>query len=324
MSAFTDPSELIARYSLSEHIKFADDYFKGREDHLYLYQKPFHHPRDCAPLLSNLGQLLAGSQLKAGMRVLDFAAGSCWLSRILVELGCVVTSCDVSATALAIGRALFEKHPPISKNFTLPSFSVFNGEQLDFPDHSFDRVIVNDAFHHVPNTEVVLGEFSRVLQDNGLVAMSEPGRHHSKTQDSQYEMNTFNVIENDLAVEQLWAEAQRVGFKDVRICPVVRRPYLTIGQYLDCIRAKVPARVTQAVVQDTTNHSIFFLYKQPLQSRLGDPNPAPEISQREVFDEDFYLNAYPDVAAAVDRGKFIDGWHHYEKHGRDEGRRGSE
>lgn len=38
------------------------------------------------------------------------------------------------------------------------------------------------------------------------------------------------------------------------------------------------------------------------------------------FDEDWYLNAYPDVAAAVRNGGFASGWQHYEQHGRSEGR----
>ncbi|PSB29430.1 hypothetical protein C7B82_11445 [Stenomitos frigidus ULC18] len=38
------------------------------------------------------------------------------------------------------------------------------------------------------------------------------------------------------------------------------------------------------------------------------------------FDERFYLTAYPDVKAAVARGQFRDGYAHYQKAGRFEGR----
>ena len=38
------------------------------------------------------------------------------------------------------------------------------------------------------------------------------------------------------------------------------------------------------------------------------------------FDERFYLIAYPDVRAAVERGQFRDGYTHYQKTGRFEGR----
>jgi cyclopropane fatty-acyl-phospholipid synthase-like methyltransferase len=112
------PQALIDRHSIAEHVAFADQYFNGREEHQYLYQKPFFHPQDCAPTLSNLGQLLAGLRLKTGMQVLEFAAGSCWLSRILVQLGCKVISSDASTQALEIGQALFKRYPPVSGNST--------------------------------------------------------------------------------------------------------------------------------------------------------------------------------------------------------------
>ncbi len=40
---------------------------------------------------------------------------------------------------------------------------------------------------------------------------------------------------------------------------------------------------------------------------------------REEFHENFYFERYPDVADAIQRGDFVDGWQHYERHGRDEG-----
>lgn len=317
-----DPSELIARYPLEEHLRFADDYFKGREEHLYLYQKPFYHPQDCAPLVTNVGQLLAGAQLESGMRVLEFAAGSCWLGRLLAQLGCVVTCSDASATALEIGKVLFAKYPPVAPHYPAPTFSVFGGARLDFADASFDRVIVNDAFHHVPNIPAILAEFHRVLDDDGVVAMSEPGRSHSRSEASQYEMSTFSVLENDIVLEDLWRDAREVGFRDIRICPVLRQPQMNIEEYLACINGDIPARVTRGLIQDTFNHSIFFLHKQPVREVKPIDVTIPRIMLREDFDEAFYLEAYPDVVAAIGKGLFADAWQHYERHGRDEGRRG--
>lgn len=315
------PTKIIDQFTLTEHLGFADAYFTGRESHLYLYQKPFYHPRDCAPAVSNLGLLLAGARLEPGMHVLDFAAGSCWLSRILVQLGCVVTSCDASAKALDIGKALFEKYPPILPGFTPPAFSVFDGVHLEFPDGTFDRVIINDSFHHVSNPQAVLAELYRVLKADGVVAMSEPGRFHSRTADSQYEMSTFNVIENDVVLEDLWAQAQQAGFREIRISPVLRQPYLNIDEYLACIRGQVPPSVSRSVVQETINHSIFFLHKTEGDA-CGESSSVPVIMQREEFDEAFYLQSYPDVQEAISIGRFVDAWEHYERHGRTERRRG--
>jgi SAM-dependent methyltransferase len=46
-----------------------------------------------------------------------------------------------------------------------------------------------------------------------------------------------------------------------------------------------------------------------------------EIRAVADFDEAAYLRANPDVAAAVDRGQFRSGWHHFETFGKDEHRR---
>jgi len=315
------PKELIERHTIAEHVAFADAYFDGRNTHQYLYQKPFYHPRDCAPAVTNLGQLLAGMRLGAGMHVLDFAAGSCWLSRILIQLGCKVTSCDASIKALEIGRELFKRYPPMMPNPFEPTYLPFDGTRLDMVDGCVDRVMVNDAFHHIPNMQTVLAEFYRVLKPGGIVGMSEPGRHHSQSTESQYEMRTFNVIENDFVLEDVWQSAQSVGFEHIEICPVLRQPMLSMDQYQACIRGEVPVQLTQALVQDMTNHSIFFLHKT--KPEVPDRYSAiPDVQGKDGFDEAFYLKTYPDVAKAVESGLFVDAWQHYDRHGRSEGRRG--
>ena len=45
------------------------------------------------------------------------------------------------------------------------------------------------------------------------------------------------------------------------------------------------------------------------------------LNEYEMFDEVEYLRGNPDVAASVSAGLFATGWHHYNAHGRAEGRR---
>lgn len=302
-----NPQTLIDDYSLNEHLEFADNYFKDREEHGYLYQKPFHSAVDSGDLLCNIGQLFEGLNLRAGMKVLDFAAGSCWLSKILIEFGCEVTSCDASEKALKIGKRLFEKYPPIHNAPHPPKFKVFTGEHFDEPDESFDRIIVNDAFHHVPNTKEVLNEFYRLLKPDGLLGMSEPGRYHSQTEASQFEMKTYHVIENDFVLETIWNEAKTVGFDQIRIIPILRNASMTMDEYLALISGKISPTLKTALQQNTINHSLFFLHKNK------------PVSQ-ENFDESMYLTLHPDVAKAVKNGEMVSGFEHYQTHGKKEGR----
>ena len=55
------------------------------------------------------------------------------------------------------------------------------------------------------------------------------------------------------------------------------------------------------------------------------PNYPSELSQKDItnekfFDESWYKNAHPDVTSAIANGIFESGWHHYQLHGKKEGR----
>ena len=150
--------------------------------------KPFAFLHETPQMLENLGLLLGGLELGRTMSVLDFGAGTCWLSRILAQLNCQPICCDASRTALDIGRRLFAELPLIGTAVFAPEFLWFDGRRIDLPDRSVDRIVCFDAFHHVPNPDEVIAEFGRVLRPGGLVGFSEPGRRHSQTAQSQYEM----------------------------------------------------------------------------------------------------------------------------------------
>lgn len=308
-------NEFINTHTIEEHNRFADAYFHNRENDIYLYQKPFYNPLVCAPLVESVGKLLGIAKLSHGLKVLDFAAGTCWLSRILVQLECEVVCCDASQTALDIGKKLFEKYPPISDDYPKAIFSLFDGIKLDFADNSFDRIVVNDAFHHIANTSDVLREFYRVLKDDGIVAMSEPGRNHSTTKDSQYEMKTYNVIENDFVLEDIWEESSKVGFKDIVISPVLMNTQIDLEEYQSIIKGDIPRYVTAKLKQDTLNHTIFAIYKKKQESQ---ESSYKTIKSEDFFDEDFYLQKHPDVSQAIKKGAFESGWHHYELYGKSE------
>jgi ubiquinone/menaquinone biosynthesis C-methylase UbiE len=53
-----------------------------------------------------------------------------------------------------------------------------HAERLPFPDGSFDRILMVDAFHHVCDQEESVGEMMRVLAPGGRLVVEEPNIEH--------------------------------------------------------------------------------------------------------------------------------------------------
>ncbi len=163
-----------------------------------------------------MGVLFEGLRLRPGAVVAELGAGTCWLSHFLNRYGCPTVSIDVSKTALKLGRQLFERDPRTDWDLE-PRFLVYDGHRLPLEDASCDRIVINDAFHHIPNQREVLTEMARVLRADGIVGMCEPGRGHSTTEASQREVETTGVLENDIVVEDLAALAEECGFRHATV-----------------------------------------------------------------------------------------------------------
>jgi ubiquinone/menaquinone biosynthesis C-methylase UbiE len=245
-------------------------------DPQHLMALPFGNPMVAPIYLYNLGFLLAGLQLGRTMRVLDFGAGTCWLSRHLNEMGCATISLDPSPAALEIGRRLFREYPPVGGCIAEPVFLHFDGHTIELDDESVDRIVCNDAFHHVPNQREILREFARVLNPGGIVGFSEAGRFHSRSEGAQLEMRVHGVLENDIILEDIWAWAQEAGFTDIVVKPAFSpitdlsyEDYQTIARgKLDLLRH--PRRVWSVLkryfglLTSITDRTDFMLHKGPL------------------------------------------------------------
>ena len=135
------PADIIARHSVEELIETADEYYRGIADPTALMSRPFAYLHEAPVMLQNLGALLAGLQLGKTMTVLEFGAGTCWLSRCLAQLHCQPICCDASKAALDIGRRLFAEHPLIGSAVFAPVFLPFDGHRIELDDESVDRIV---------------------------------------------------------------------------------------------------------------------------------------------------------------------------------------
>jgi SAM-dependent methyltransferase len=229
-----DVRDLLSRYTVDELTEAADGYYRTNPEAIdYFFAKPATNVDEASEILACFAQVLAGVRPLAGMRVLDFGAGTGWSSRFLTQLGCEVVVCDVSPTALDVARQLFQRQP-VAGVKPEPTFLRFDGHHIDLPDESIDRIFCIDAFHHVPNPADVLREFGRVLRGGGIAGFQEPGPNHSKFPQSQYEMKNYTVIENDIRMRDIAKWAELAGFNGVELAIFTSEPFhTTIEQYED-------------------------------------------------------------------------------------------
>lgn len=237
-------------------------------------RKPSFGISDTQQILYGLSAVLHGLNLFPGARILDFGAGTGWLSKILGFLDCEAIALDVSQSALRLGQRALE-NDPLSRGLKL-SFLRYDGRSISLPDRHVDRIVCFDAFHHLADQASTLVEFFRVLRPGGTAAFHEPGPEHSRNPQSQYEMSHFGVIENDIRVEEIWETARRIGFTDIDLALPQRKPLLLPIDRFNKIAGGKPTNkdlqeIVQNIVECSHNTRIFFLRagKEVIDSRHG-------------------------------------------------------
>lgn len=259
---FIDVRTLIASTSPGDLNRMAEEYFSSLENWEHHLAKPFARAEETPQLLISLGTVLQGLQLTPGMTVLEFGAGTGWLSRFLTQLGCQAILLDVAPTALEIARDVYRRQPPIGER-PEPRFLHFDGLRIDLPDASVDRILCFDSFHHAPDPDAVLREFGRVLKPRGIAAFAEPGPRHSTTPQSQYEMRTYGVVEADIDIHAIWDAAKRLGFVDLKLAAFNVPPFhVPLHEYDDLLASGETfgrwAEATRSFLHDART---FFLTK---------------------------------------------------------------
>lgn len=259
---FIDVRKLIAETPIEQLIRTAEEYFSSLQNWEHHLAKPFARVEDTPQLLISLGTVLQGLAIAPGMTVLEFGAGTGWLSRFLTQLGCRMILLDVAPTALDIARDLYRRQPPIGER-PEPRFVVFDGRRIDLPDASVDRILCFDSFHHAPNPDVVLRELGRVLKPRGIAAFAEPGPRHSTTPQSQYEMRTYGVVEADIDIHAIWEAAKRLDFVDLKLAAFHVPPFhVPLHEYDDLLASGETfgrwAEATRSFLHDVRT---FFLTK---------------------------------------------------------------
>jgi SAM-dependent methyltransferase len=257
-----DPKELIAECGLSGLNHFSDLYYQRMPMPEYQMAKPWSIPDQAAKSLVKLGLILEGLDLGPTMRVLDFGAGTCWLSKMFWQLGCSVVSLEVSPAALEIGKQLFENYPVPYPPKARWEPLIYDGRTISLPDGSVDRIVMFDVFHHVPNPAEVAAECFRVLRKGGILVMSEPVGAHSGTHLSQNEMREYGVLENDLDVVTLSETFVRAGFNSPTFKVQADAPLaVSVEDRRLCLDSNPPLSVRNSIRDAMINGAVLFFRK---------------------------------------------------------------
>ena len=258
-----DVNKLIARFSHKEHVENAEAYFSRMSADTLLLRKPFYGT-ETQQILHGVSIFVQRLRLFQGARVLDFGAGTAWLSKIFAFLGCEPIALDVSRSALLLGRRTLERDP-LAHGLKV-SFVAYDGERFPLRDSYVDRIACFDSFHHVADQLATLGEFFRVLRPGGIVAFHEPGPNHSRSPQAQDEMRNHGVIENDIIIEDIWNSARHVGFSNMELA--MSTPHALLVGYDDFNRLidkrylmADAERILTNLTEGLRGLRIFFLIK---------------------------------------------------------------
>lgn len=118
--------------------------------------------------------LLLQTDLKPGLRVLDFGAGTGTLT-LLAKQRC--PACDIAG--VDVDEAILEKARRKREQRGLDvDYRLLAGDDLPFPPHHFDRVLSSLVFHHLTNARkaAALREIRRVLKPTGELHVADWGR----------------------------------------------------------------------------------------------------------------------------------------------------
>jgi len=138
-------------------------------------------------LNEHVSRYLFASPLVAGRSALDVGCGTGYGTAVLARTARRVLALDVSAESVAFARTSYP-----ARN---AEFLVADCRQIPLGSQTIDTAVCFEVIEHIAEQEALLKEIHRVLQPDGLLAISTPNRIYYT--EERKETNPFHVREFD-------------------------------------------------------------------------------------------------------------------------------
>ena len=171
-----------------------------------------HHDQDHFGGLAATDALARHAKINESTHVLDLCCGLGGPARYLAyHHGCRVTGVDMNTDRLAGAVRLTER----TKLQDRVLFHHANALQTGLADETFDVIVSQEAFCHIPNKKTLIAECVRLLKPGGCIVYTDILARNSMTNEIR------SRLENEMAFSELSTLEQYCHLLEEKSCQVV-------------------------------------------------------------------------------------------------------